>query len=439
MRDSRRDFIQKAMMTSIGTLAFHTQGFAHAIEALSQYNNHQSPLITAADEDFWHTIQMAYAMDRTYINLNNGGVSPSPTIVMDSVKRYMDFTNGAPARNLWSHLEPTIETVREKLSKMFGCSSEEIAITRNASESLETVQLGMNLQSGDEVITTTQDYPRMITTWEQRVRCEGIILKKVVYPVPLINEDDFVRAIEKEITSKTKVIHISQVPFCSGQITPVKAVCRLAKANKIECIVDGAHAFAQFPFTQKDLECDYYGTSLHKWLSAPIGTGMLYVKKEKIKDIWPLMAAGKDMDENIRKFEEIGTHSAALHNAIADAITFCDGIGLERKAARLRFIHHRWIDRLRIYPNVRFLQNIDKESNWCGLVLFSIDGMDSGKIGEYLLTKHRIITTPITYAEIEGIRITPNVYTTLSEINYFADIIETIAKGQLSEVVKSVK
>lgn len=439
MRDSRRNFLQKAMMTSIGTLAFQTQGFARALEAVGQLDVTQSALETASDEDFWTTIQMAYAMDRTYINLNNGGVSPSPRVVMDSVKRYMDFTNGAPARNLWSHLEPTVETVREKLAKMFDCSPEEIAITRNASESLESVQLGMNLKAGDEVITTTQDYPRMITTWEQRVRRDGIILKKVMYPVPLMHEEDFVNAIEKEITSKTKVIHISHVPFCSGQITPVKAVCRLAKSRGIECIVDGAHAFAQFPFTQKELECDYYGTSLHKWLSAPIGTGMLYVKKEKIKDIWPLMAAGKEMDENIRKFEEIGTHSAALHNAIADAITFCDGIGLERKAARLRFIHHRWIDRLRSYPNVHFLQNIDKESNWCGLVLFSIDGMDSGKIGEYLLSKHRIITTPITYAEIEGIRITPNVYITLSEIDYFADVLEKIAKGQVKEVMKSVK
>jgi selenocysteine lyase/cysteine desulfurase len=427
------------MLTSMATIAIQTDGFARALAAVSRLDATQTPLSVAGDEDFWATVQSAYAMDRTFINLNNGGVSPSPRVVMDAVKRYMDYTNSAPARNLWSQLEPNAETVREKLAKMFGCSAEEIAITRNASESLQTVQLGMNLKSGDEVVTTTQDYPRMITTWEQRVRRDGIVLKKAVYPVPLIREEDYVKAIEKEITSKTKVIHISQVPFCSGQITPVRSVCRLAKSRGIECIVDGAHAFAQFPFTQKDLECDYYGTSLHKWLSAPIGTGMLYVKKEKIKDIWPLMAAGKDMDENIRKFEEIGTHPAALHNAIADAITFCDGIGLERKAARLRYIHHRWIDRLRAFPNVHFLQNIDDEKNWCGLVLFSIDGMDGGKIGEYLLSKHRIITTPITYAEINGVRITPNVYTTLSEIDYFADVLETIAKGQVKEVMASAK
>lgn len=439
MKDSRRNFLQKAMMTSVGTIAFQTSGFARAMEAVSRLDPLESPLVTASDEDFWVQIQSAYAMDRTYINLNNGGVSPSPRVVMDAVKRYMDFTNSAPARNLWTHLEPTVETVREKLAKMFACSPEEIAITRNASESLQTVQLGMNLKAGDEVVTTTQDYPRMITTWEQRVRRDGIVLKKAVYPVPLMDEGDYIKAIEKEITSKTKVIHISHVPFCSGQITPVRAVCRLAKSRGIECIVDGAHAFAQFPFTQKDLECDYYGTSLHKWLSAPIGTGMLYVKKEKIKDIWSLMASEKEMEGNIRKFEEIGTHPAALHNAIADAITFCDGIGVERKAARLRFIHHRWIDRLRKYSNVHFLQNIDDERNWCGLVLFTIDGMDGGKIGEYLLSKHRIITTPITYAEIAGVRITPNVYTTLSEIDYFADILETIAKGQVKEVMASAK
>ncbi len=439
MKNSRRSFLQKTMLGSALGFTFQPEGFASVLTAASRLDPLQSPIHTATDEDFWATVQGAYAMDRTFINLNNGGVSPSPREVMDSVKRYMDYTNSAPARNLWSQLEPNAETVREKLARMFGCSAEEIAITRNASESLQSIQLGMNLKAGDEVLTTTHDYPRMITTWEQRARRDGIILKKAEYPAPLMNPDDFVKAIEKEITTKTKVIHISQVPFCSGQINPVRLVCRLAKSRGIECIVDGAHAFAQFPFTQKDLECDYYGTSLHKWLSAPIGTGMLYVKKEKIKDIWPLMAAPKDMDENIRKFEEIGTHPAALHNAIADAVTFCNGIGLERKAARLRYIHHRWIDRLKQYSNVKFLQNIDDERNWCGLVLFNIDGMDGGKIGEYLLSKHRIITTPITYADIKGVRITPNVYTTLSEIDYFADVLETIAKGQVKEVMAEAK
>lgn len=439
MKNSRRSFLQKTMLGSALGFTFQPEGFASVLTAADRLDPLQSPIHTATDEDFWATVQGAYAMDRTFINLNNGGVSPSPREVMDSVKRYMDYTNSAPARNLWSQLEPNAETVREKLARMFGCSAEEIAITRNASESLQSIQLGMNLKAGDEVVTTTHDYPRMITTWEQRARRDGIILKKAEYPAPLMNPEDFVKAIEKEITTKTKVIHISQVPFCSGQINPVRLVCRLAKSRGIECIVDGAHAFAQFPFTQKDLECDYYGTSLHKWLSAPIGTGMLYVKKEKIKDIWPLMAAPKEMDENIRKFEEIGTHPAALHNAIADAVTFCNGIGLERKAARLRYIHHRWIDRLKQYPNVKFLQNIDDERNWCGLVLFSIDGMDGGKIGEYLQSKHRIITTPIEYADIKGVRITPNVYTTLSEIDYFADVLETIAKGQVKEVMAVAK
>ncbi len=439
MRNSRRSFLHRTVLGSALGLAFMPEGFTNVLTAVSRLDAAQTPADIAGNEDFWATVQSAYAMDRTFINLNNGGVSPSPREVMDSVKRYMDYTNSAPARNLWSQLEPNAETVREKLARMFGCSAEEIAITRNASESLQSIQLGMNLKAGDEVVTTTHDYPRMITTWEQRARRDGIILKKAEYPAPLMNPEDMVKAIEKEITGKTKVIHISQVPFCSGQINPVRLVCRLAKSRGIECIVDGAHAFAQFPFTQKDLECDYYGTSLHKWLSAPIGTGMLYVNKNKIKDIWPLMAAPKEMDENIRKFEEIGTHPAALHNAIADAVTFCNGIGLERKAARLRYIHHRWIDRLRQYPNVKFLQNIDDEKNWCGLVLFSIDGMDGGKIGDYLLSKHRIITTPITYADIKGIRITPNVYTTLSEIDYFADVLETIAKGQVKEVMTEAK
>jgi selenocysteine lyase/cysteine desulfurase len=222
----------------------------------------------------------------------------------------------------------------------------------------------------------------------------------------------------------------------TGQIVPVKEVSKMAHAHGIPVICDGAHSFNQFPFTVQDLECDFFGTSLHKWTYAPIGTGMLYVKKEKIKEIWPLMAAPEHMDDNIRKFEEIGTHPAANHNAIAEALAFNEGIGIDRKAARLQYLHLRWINRLRKYKNVTFMTNIDDLSQWCGLVNVYIKGVDVTKLVKYLLDKHKIYVIPILHEEFKGVRVTPNVYTLLSEIDLFADIMEKVARGEVIEVME---
>ncbi len=429
---SRRRFLQSLAGTSL--VALNTQASAEVIERMLSMHSQSTAAELAQDETFWLGIQQAFDVDRSIINLNNGGVSPAPRVVLEAQKQLLDQSNTAPSYTMWRHLEANVEHVRKGVARMFGVDPEEIAITRNASESLETVQLGMNLKAGDEIVTTTQDYPRMITTWEQRVRREGLVLKKVDYPVPLINHDDYVQAIEKAIGPKTRVILVSHVCFMTGQILPVARVVKLARARGIECIVDGAHAFAQFPFTHADLDCDYYGVSLHKWTHGPLGTGMLYVKKEKIKDIWPLMAAAKEQDDNIRKFEEIGTHPAATHNALGAAIMFNESLGLDRKAARLRALHRRWTTRLERYNNVHFQSNIKDESNWCGIIVVSIDGVDTDKLCNYLLDKHRIFTVAISHAQFKGLRITPSSYTRAAEIDEFADVMEHVAQGKVAEV-----
>lgn len=245
----------------------------------------------ARDEDFWFNIRHDFTVDRNMINLNNGGVSPAPKIVMDTEIRYLEIENLNPSYYMWNVLDPGVETVRPRLAQMFGVDTEEIAITRNASEANEIIQLGMELKPGDEVITTNQDYPRMITTWQQRERRDGIKLKQLKFPVPPPSMDYLAKMFEDAITPRTKVIHICHITNRTGQIFPVKKISQMARARGIETIVDGAHAFAQFPFTHADLDCDYYGTSLHKWVLAPIGTGMLYVKKDKISKIWPMYAA----------------------------------------------------------------------------------------------------------------------------------------------------
>src|SRR5712692_4270189 len=287
-----------------------------------------------------------------------------------------------------------IAALSRRLAGNFGCDPEEMAITRNASEALEIVQLGMPLERGDEVLTTTQDYPRMITTWKQRERRDGIVLKQITFPVPPPSQDDLARRFEEAITPRTKVIHVCHITNLTGQIFPIKRICQMARGRGIEVIVDGAHAYAHFPFTRDQLNCDYYGTSLHKWLTAPIGTGFLYVRRAKIGKIWPMMAAPPEMNENIRKFEEIGTHPAANHNAIAEALDFLDGIGPERKAARLRFLRDRWAKRLERLPGVKILTPYDPAQS-CGLASFTQAQLDVGKVASLLFDRHRIIVTPI--------------------------------------------
>ncbi len=383
----------------------------------------------ARDEDFWFNVRHAFTVDRNMINLNNGGVSPAPKTVMDTEIRYLEVENMNPSYYMWNVLDPGVETVRRRLAQMFGVDTEEIAITRNASEANEIIQLGMKLNPGDEVITTNQDYPRMITTWQQRERRDGIVLKQLKFPVPPPSMAYLTKMFEDAITPKTKVIHICHITNRTGQIFPVKAISKMAHERGIEVIVDGAHAFAQFPFTQADLDCDYYGTSLHKWVLAPIGTGMLYVKKSKIEKIWPMMAAPPDMNANIRKFEEIGTHPASQRNAITEALDFHDSIGGERKAERFRYLRKRWANRLRDLPGVKILNSEDPEQS-CAIGFISIDGFDAPKLSAYLWSKYRVWTVAIvTPGEYQGLRITPNVYTTLEEIDTFASVMEKIIKN----------
>src|SRR5213594_4317485 len=400
------------------------------IEAAAKTVAHLTPEQAAMDEDYWATIQNAFTVTRGIINLNNGGVSPSPRIVTEALVRYIWQQEDATAYTMWQILEPQSETIRTGLAELFGCDREEIAITRNASESLETLLLGMDLKSGDEVLTTTQDYGRMLTTIRQREQHEGIKLNLIKIPIPPKNINEITAAFERAITPRTRLIQIAHQVNITGQITPVKAVCEMARARGVETIVDGAHSFAQFHFKQPDLGCDYFGTSLHKWLYAPKGTGMLYVKRDKIEKLWPLMAAESKQTTDIRKFEEIGTHSAAPRLAIGEALLFHNGIGGKRKEARLRFLSRYWMNRLKDVPKVRFNTSFDPKQS-CAIGNVQIEGTNPDAVAKYLFDKHHIFTVPIMHEEFQGVRITPNVYTTLNELDRFCEQMELIARKGL--------
>jgi isopenicillin-N epimerase len=386
----------------------------------------------AEDETYWREIQRAFDLDRTMVNLNNGGCSPAPTHVLEQMIRDLRFSNELPVDHMWRVIEPRIESVRRDLAQDFGCDPEEMAITRNASEANETMIFGLDLKKGDEVVMTTLNYPRMQNAWRQRERREGIVMKRVKIETPVKSDDSFVEQIAAAITPRTRVIEVMHISFQTGYIAPVRRIVDLAKPKGIQVFVDGAHAYAHFPFTRDELGCDYYGTSLHKWLHAPIGTGFLYVRRDKIKSLWPLMAGGVDQEDNVRKYEEIGTHPAANHNAIAVAIAFNRGIGIERKIARLRYLRDRWAKQLlAASPRVKMLTAIGPTMSGA-IGVFGVEGMDMAKLGGWLMSKHNIVTTPLVNDEFQGMRITPSIYTTVDEIDLFADRVTTAIRGGIA-------
>lgn len=432
-----RDFNRRKFLSSVGKgfgmMALSSGVVASLFENLQAATRkfaHLSPEQVAADEDFWAVIQQSFSVTRGIVNLNNGGVSPSPRIVTEAFVRYTWQQEDATAYTMWQLLEPQSETIRTGLAEIFGCDAEEIAITRNASESLEILLMGMDFKSGDEILTTTQDYGRMLTTLKQRELREGLKLNLIKVPIAPKDVNDLATPFERAITPKTKMILMAHQINLTGQIMPVRKVCEMARAKGIETIVDGAHAFAQFDFKRDDLQCDYYGTSLHKWLYAPKGTGMLYVKKDKIPKVWALMAAEDKNKNDIRKFEEIGTHSAAMRLAIGEAVLFHNAIGGKRKEARLRYLSRYWMNKLKDVPKIGFNTSFD-ENQSCAIANIKIEGVDPVQIGSYLMAKHKIFTTPIVHEEFTGIRITPNVYTTLWELDRFCGLMEHIARNGL--------
>jgi selenocysteine lyase/cysteine desulfurase len=423
---TRRAFLQSTGSASVAAALAFRDDSLFRVEAAARRAEGAAAEDVAADENFWREIQQAFTLDRTIVNLNNGGCCPSPRVVHEALKRYLDISNQAPVYHMWQVLEPNIESVRRRLAAAFGCDPEEMAITRNASEALQIAQLGIDLKAGDEVLTTNQDYGRMLDTWEQRVRRDGIKLTKVSFPVPPKSMDVLADRLLSAITPATKVLHFCHITNLTGQIFPVKRIADEARRRGIKTIVDGAHAFAHFPYKLADLGCDYYGTSLHKWLLAPIGTGFLYVRRENIASLWPLTPAAETKANDIRKFEEIGTHPAANHNAIAEALTFHEGIGSERKAARLRYLRDRWATRLAKHSKIRIHTNLDPQHS-CAIGCVQVVGTPTNDVVAKLWEKWRIIATPINHAEYTGVRVTPNVYTTLEEIDTFVAAMEAIA------------
>jgi len=421
-----------AAVVAAGASAVSWRALAAAVEAGRSVRPPEGPTPEeiARDEGFWWHVQQAFTPDRSLINLNHGGVSASPAVVQQAMRRHLELSNTAPAYVLWELLEPRKETVRRGIASLFGCDADEVALTRNASESLQILQCGLPLARGDEVVTTDQDYPRMLTTFRQRERRDGIVLRTLSLPVPAEDPAEVVARFERALSPRTRLILMCQVVNLTGQILPVRDVVALGRARGIPVMVDGAHAFAHLTAPRSEMDCDYYGVSLHKWLCAPHGTGFLYVRRDRIRDVWPLTAAPQEMESDIRKFEEIGTHPAANTLATAEAIDFYRAVGPANKLARMRYMRDRWAKPLLAHDRVRLHSSRDPRFG-SSFATVDVRGIDVGKLQAHLWTKHRIFTTAIRHAQFEGLRVTPGLSTTLPELDRFVEVVDAVVRGGL--------
>ncbi len=416
---------RKFLGTGLGFLAFANPVFAKRAERHLSRQANYGDAGGPDDEDFWGWIRESFTMSPNVINLNNGGVAPQPKVVQDAHIRFYQYCNEAPSYFMWQILDQGREPLRQKLAEICGCDTEEVAINRNATEGLNTVIFGLDLNRGDEVVLTKQDYPNMINAWKQREKRDGVKLVWLDLPLPVLNDEEIVKMYTAAFTPRTKLVHVTHLINWTGQILPIKRIAEEAHKRNIEVIGDGAHTLAHFDFRVPDLGCDYFASSLHKWMSAPFGSGLLYVKKDKIKKVWALLSNNEPDGPDIRKFESLGTRSFASEMAIGTAADFHNVMGSKRKEDRLRLLKDHWVKQVKDIPGISFYQPDTKHQS-CAIANIAVKGKKPEEVSGELFNKHKIHTVAINWENIHGVRITPNVYTSKRELDKLAAAIKAM-------------
>lgn len=411
-----------AMMSIPGVM---TEATAKELSNSATRIKNMSASDAAKDSDFWHWVRQAYTVSPNVINLNNGGVSPQPKMTQDAQDKYLRYANEAPSYYMWRIIDKGREPLREGVAKLAGCSPEEIAFNRNTTEGLNTIIFGLDLKAGDEVVLNKYDYPNMMNAWRQREKRDGIVLKWIDMRFPMENEEEIAKLYTDQFTDKTKIVHITHVINWVGQVIPTQMIASEARKRGIEVIVDGAHSFAQMEYNIPDLGADYYATSLHKWLCAPFGTGMMWIKKDKISKVWPAFSAPEPESDDIRKFENLGTRNMGTEMAIGYSLDFHNMIGTERKRARLMYLRNYWMQKVADFPGVNFYNSF-KDRFSCALTNFTVEGIDASEIDKQLWNDYKIHTVSIKYEKINGIRVTPNVYTSTDDLDKLVNAIAKI-------------
>lgn len=415
---NRRNFLLTSAATLSALDLFSTidKPFTRSLEKQLSKLENQSFDASVENEDFWGWIRENYTISANLINLNNGGVSPQPKVVQDAHIRNYQYSNEAPSYYMWRILNEQREGLRQKLAGLCGVMPEEIAINRNTTEGLNSIIFGLDLKEGDEVVLSTFDYPNMMNAWKQREKRDKIKLVWIDIPQPTEDDATIVKLYESAISSKTKIVHITHLINWTGNIVPCKAIADMAHKKGCEVIVDGAHSFAHMDYKIEDTGADYFATSLHKWLGAPFGSGLMYIKKDKIKKVWALLSSAEPDGDDIKKFENLGTRSFASEMAIGTAIDFHNIIGAKRKEARLRFLKDHWIEKAVKLPKAKIFTSL-KPNYSCAIASIGFEGWQAQQVEFNLFDNYKIHSGSVIRENVNGIRVSPNVYTNIQELD----------------------
>jgi selenocysteine lyase/cysteine desulfurase len=417
---NKRSFLKSMAVTALGGIPS-----LKAMDNLIGGVAHLPPGELAADEEFWEKIRGGYRLKPDYINLENGYYCFMPQETLEHFIGHIREVNYQGSYYMRTVQVENKRKVAARLAGIAGCSPEELVITRNTTESLDTIIGGQDWMAGDEAVMAEQDYGSMLSMFKQVAKRYGVVNKIVSVPNHPAGDEEIVQLYESAITPKTKLLMVSHMVNITGQILPIRKICDMAHQHGVKVLVDGAHAFAHFKFSIPDLGCDYYGASLHKWLSVPLGAGILYVKKEHINDIWPLLAPFERKENDIYGLNHTGTLPVHTDLAINNAIDYYEMIGVERKEARLRYLQHYWTDKVRGLPHVQLNTPADNTRS-CAIANVGIKGMKPKDLADNLMKKYRIFTVAIDGANVHGCRITPNIYTTTQELDAFISALKEL-------------
>lgn len=417
---------KRTFLKSLGALSLAPLSSLASVRRQMEAVADVPPQELAADESFWKKIRDGYRLKPDYINLENGYYCIQPEETLERFIQHVREVNYQGAYYMRTVQYENKKATATRLATLLGCSPDELIITRNTTESLDMIIGGYPWKKGDEAVMAEQDYGAMLDMFEQVHQRFGVVTKKVSLPNHPASDEEIVNLYAAAITPKTKLLMVCHMVNITGHILPVRKICDMAHARGVEVMVDGAHAFAHIPFSIADLDCDYYGSSLHKWLSVPLGAGILYMKKERIAKIWPLLGDGNPTRESIARLNHTGTHPVHTDLAINDAIDFHLAIGIERKSERLRYLQRYWTTQVRSLSHI-VLNTPEDVKRSCGIANVGVKGMKPGELAETLLKRFKIYTVAIDGADVHGCRITPNLFTTREELDQFVAALKALA------------
>jgi selenocysteine lyase/cysteine desulfurase len=418
----KRTFLRNAGLLGFGSM-LSFEGLSELISGVTKVPSAE----LAADEEFWAQIRSGYKLKPDYINLENGYYNFLPEQVLEKFIGHIREVNLQGSYYMRTVQFENKKTMAAKLARLAGCPADELIITRNTTESLDMIISGFDWKEGDEAIVAEQDYPAMLDMFRQVSKRHKIVVKYVSVPNNPVSDQELVDLYSFVITGRTRLIMLCHMINITGQILPVRKICDMAHAKGVQVMVDGAHTFAHIRFTIPELDCDYFGTSLHKWLSVPLGAGFLWLKKERIPGIWPLIAEGERAPDDISRLNHIGTHPVHTDLTIADSIDFYNIIGAERKESRLRFLKDYWVSKVRNLPGV-VINTPEDPARSCGIANVGVNGIKPAELGDLLYKKYRIYCAPIDGTNVHGCRITPNIYTTTEDLDVLVRAITELSR-----------